>query len=182
MRQLLVIREKLSLRHKVIGVVLIAACFGVSSGSLHALSSCNPRAYGAKGDGVTRDIVAIQTAIDVCARQGGGTVSLVPGTYLISPIILKSEITLHLDKGATRPYSIGDWSTTDGIPGVAGSNPCNSTHAPIPLVDPHGRHPGWADFVDRIRKLGRASFAVASRLFPSCFTFGLPPIPSVVVE
>ena len=31
---------------------------------------------------------------------------------------------------------IGDWSTTDGIPGVAGSNPCNSTHAPIPLVDP----------------------------------------------
>ena len=95
------IREKLSLRHKVIGVVLIAACFGVSSGSLHALSSCNPRAYGAKGDGVTRDTVAIQTAIDVCARQGGGTVSLVPGTYLISPIILKSEITLHLDKGAT---------------------------------------------------------------------------------
>ena len=30
----------------------------------------------------------------------------------------------------------GDWSTTDGVPGVALSNPCNSTHAPIPLVDP----------------------------------------------
>ena len=30
----------------------------------------------------------------------------------------------------------GDWSTTDGIPGVSGSNPCNSTHAPIQLVDP----------------------------------------------
>jgi len=30
----------------------------------------------------------------------------------------------------------GDWSTTDGTPGVAGSNPCNSTGAPIQLVDP----------------------------------------------
>ncbi len=30
----------------------------------------------------------------------------------------------------------GDWSVTDGVTGVSGSNPCNSTHAPIPLVDP----------------------------------------------
>ncbi len=30
----------------------------------------------------------------------------------------------------------GDFSTTDGIPGTPGSNPCNSSHAPIPLVDP----------------------------------------------
>ena len=30
----------------------------------------------------------------------------------------------------------GDFSVTDGVPGVAGSNPCNSSHAPIKLVDP----------------------------------------------
>jgi Carboxypeptidase regulatory-like domain len=30
----------------------------------------------------------------------------------------------------------GDWSTTDGTPGVPDSNPCNSTHALIQLVDP----------------------------------------------
>src|SRR6202034_4085615 len=30
----------------------------------------------------------------------------------------------------------GNWSLTDGTPGVAGSNACNSTHAPIQLVDP----------------------------------------------
>ncbi len=29
----------------------------------------------------------------------------------------------------------GDFSVSDGVPGVSGSNPCNSTHAPIPLVD-----------------------------------------------
>jgi polygalacturonase len=50
---------------------------------------------------VTKDTAAIQTAIDVCARRGGGTVSLAPGTYLSSPIVLKNNITLHLDKGAT---------------------------------------------------------------------------------
>jgi hypothetical protein len=32
----------------------------------------------------------------------------------------------------------GNWSITDGVPGVAGSNPCNSTHAPIQLFDPFG--------------------------------------------
>ena len=30
----------------------------------------------------------------------------------------------------------GDFSATDGTPGIAGSNACNSTHAAIPLVDP----------------------------------------------
>src|SRR5580698_8894463 len=30
----------------------------------------------------------------------------------------------------------GDFSATDGTPGITGSNACNSTHAPIPLVDP----------------------------------------------
>ncbi|MGO9319148.1 MAG: carboxypeptidase regulatory-like domain-containing protein [Terracidiphilus sp.] len=30
----------------------------------------------------------------------------------------------------------GNWSTTDGTPGVSGSNACNSTHAPITLFDP----------------------------------------------
>lgn len=30
----------------------------------------------------------------------------------------------------------GDYSVTDGVPGTAGSNPCNSSHAPITLLDP----------------------------------------------
>ncbi|HEY1648675.1 MAG TPA: carboxypeptidase regulatory-like domain-containing protein [Terracidiphilus sp.] len=30
----------------------------------------------------------------------------------------------------------GDWSATDGVPGVTNSNACNSSHAAIPLVDP----------------------------------------------
>ncbi|HUB52890.1 MAG TPA: glycoside hydrolase family 28 protein [Terracidiphilus sp.] len=68
---------------------------------LRAASVCNPRAFGAKGDGVTKDTAAIQQAIDACESKGGGTVTLPAGTYLSAPIILRSNITLHLDKGAT---------------------------------------------------------------------------------
>lgn len=73
----------------------------VSSGALHAATTCNPRNFGAKGDGVAKDTAAIQSAIDACAAKGGGTVLLTAGTYLSAPIVLKSNITLQLDKGAT---------------------------------------------------------------------------------
>ena len=61
---------------------------------------CDPRTYGARGDGTTRDTLAIQKAIDVCATEAGGTVRLSAGTYLSAPIVLKSDVTFHLDKGA----------------------------------------------------------------------------------
>jgi polygalacturonase len=81
---------------------VIAALFAtVSGGSLHAARTCNPRDYGAKGDGATKDTVAIQGAIDACAAQGGGTVRLSAGTYITAPITLKNNITFHLDRGAT---------------------------------------------------------------------------------
>jgi len=62
---------------------------------------CDPRAHGAKGDGVTKDTAAIQAAIDECEQRGGGTVRLIAGAYLSAPIVLKSNIALRLDKGAT---------------------------------------------------------------------------------
>jgi polygalacturonase len=69
--------------------------------ALAASPTCDPHSYGAKGDGVAKDTAAIQMAIDACERQGGGTVRLVSGTYLSAPITLKSNITMHLEKGAT---------------------------------------------------------------------------------
>ena len=56
--------------------------------------------YGAKADGVTKDTAAIQAAIDACARQGGGTVTLTHGTYLSAPVVLKSNVTLDVAAGA----------------------------------------------------------------------------------
>ena len=58
--------------------------------------------FGAKGDGVTDDAVAIQKAIDRCSAEGGGVV-LVPRNhvFLSGPVELKSNVELHLEATAT---------------------------------------------------------------------------------
>ncbi len=61
----------------------------------------NIRDYGAKGDGKTLDTAAINKAIETTASKGGGTVYFPAGTYLSFSIRLKSNITIHLDNGAT---------------------------------------------------------------------------------
>lgn len=63
-------------------------------------SAClNVRDFGATGDGKTDDTTAIQSAINVCPKNG--RVSVPAGTYYIRPIVLKSDMTLELKKGAT---------------------------------------------------------------------------------
>src|SRR6185369_7279017 len=61
----------------------------------------NVRAYGATGDGKAIDSGAINRAIDAAAAAGGGQVLLPPGNYLSYTIRLKSNIDLHLERGAT---------------------------------------------------------------------------------
>lgn len=60
----------------------------------------NVRNYGALGDGQTMDELAIQSAIDLCAENGGGTVYLPAGQYLTGSLFLRSNISLHLETGA----------------------------------------------------------------------------------
>ena len=58
----------------------------------------NVRDFGAMGDGVTDDSVAIQTAINCLPRHG--RLYFPEGTYLTSPICLKSHITLDIPKNS----------------------------------------------------------------------------------
>jgi polygalacturonase len=86
-------------------MVLVAMLVMAAAGAKGAERVCDARAFGAKGDGATKDTTAIQAAIDACAgkagQAGGGTVRLTAGTYLSAPIVLKSGTTLKLEKGAT---------------------------------------------------------------------------------
>jgi polygalacturonase len=56
--------------------------------------------YGIINDGKTLNTEALQKAIDDCSRKGGDIISLPPGEYLTGTIILKDNVTLHLQKGA----------------------------------------------------------------------------------
>jgi len=69
--------------------------------NLDVTSPFNVRLYGAVGDGQTLDAPAIQSVIDDCAAQGGGTVYLPAGQYLTGSLFLRNNISLHLDSGAT---------------------------------------------------------------------------------
>jgi len=69
------------------------------------------RQYGATGDGITMDTVAIQRAIDAAAA-GGGTVRLSAGTFLSGSIVIKNGVTLLIEKGATL---LGSTRQTDYI-------------------------------------------------------------------
>ena len=62
---------------------------------------CEVRAFGAVGDGKRLDSSAINAAIRGCAKGGGGTVEFSPGIYLSGTIEMLSNVTLHLEAGAT---------------------------------------------------------------------------------
>ncbi|HVT72558.1 MAG TPA: family 16 glycoside hydrolase [Lacunisphaera sp.] len=61
----------------------------------------NVRDYGAQGNGLNKDTIAIQRAIDACAGAGGGEVFFPAGDYLSGSLDLKSYVTLRLDREAT---------------------------------------------------------------------------------
>ncbi|MVN91671.1 glycoside hydrolase family 28 protein [Mucilaginibacter aquatilis] len=61
--------------------------------------------YGADATGKKNCSAAIKAAIDACHKAGGGRVIIPAGRYLTGPVYLKSNVNLHLEKGATLLFS-----------------------------------------------------------------------------
>ena len=76
----------------------------------------NVRDFHAIGDGVHDDTAAFSAAI-ACAGQGG-TVYVPAGTYLLTPLFLRSELTLYLDRGAVL-LGHADREKYPVLPGIA---------------------------------------------------------------
>ena len=57
--------------------------------------------YGAKSDTAKLSTAALQQAIDDCSKAGGGRVVVPAGIYKIGTVILKSDVHLYLEQGAT---------------------------------------------------------------------------------
>jgi len=72
--------------------------------------------FGAIGDGKTLNTASINNAIDACASAGGGMVYMPPGVYLSGTVVLKSNVTLYLEAGATLlgSTSLADYSARPG--------------------------------------------------------------------
>jgi polygalacturonase len=86
--------------------------------ALAASHTFDVRECGAAGDGKAKDTAAIQRAVEQCAASGGGTVYLPPGRYLTGTVVLKSNVTFHLEAGATLLGStdLADYSPQSGPP------------------------------------------------------------------
>lgn len=87
-------------------------CFGGTGRSIESriFESCpgkdkipnlyDVRNFGAKGDGIAVDTMAIQKAIDTASASGGGTVIVPKGVFLSGALFFKRGTKLRLDDGA----------------------------------------------------------------------------------
>jgi len=154
-----VIRQKLLFMQPLFLLAAAAVFVALPANALDSSAVCNVHSYGAKGDGVTKDTAAIQKAIDACALKGG-TVRLTAGTYLSAPIVLKSNITLQLDKGATLFGSadhaeyppITMFHLPDLQPLVSAANASNVAITGEGIIDGNGT--SWWEEARRVKNAG----------------------------
>ena len=65
----------------------------------------NLKDYGAVGDGQTLCTEAFAKAIDALSKKGGGRLLVPEGVWFTGPIVLKSNIDLHVKEGAIIFFS-----------------------------------------------------------------------------
>jgi len=92
-------------------------------------------AAGAKADGVTLNTTSIAAAINTQAKKGGGVVLVPAGLWLTGPIVLQSNINLHLAVGATLLFTKDfdqyalEKSNWEGLPQMRNQSPISATDA-----------------------------------------------------
>lgn len=61
--------------------------------------------FGAKADGITLNTKAINKAINTCSAKGGGVVLVPQGLWLTGPVVLKSNVNLHISRAALLQFT-----------------------------------------------------------------------------
>ena len=88
--------------------------------------------YGAHNDASAPATEAIRSAIQAANAAGGGTVFIPAGNYISGPIELVSNLTLHIDAGATVRFP------ATRLPFTEGRQQSIEALTPVPLIG--GRH------------------------------------------
>ncbi|RYY18252.1 MAG: glycoside hydrolase family 28 protein [Chitinophagaceae bacterium] len=91
--------------------------------------------YGAVADGITLNSKSIAQAIEACHKNGGGVVAVPEGLWLTGPIVLLSNVNLHLKRNAIIQFT-NDFnqyklvaSNWEGVPQMRNQSPLSATRA-----------------------------------------------------
>ena len=115
-------------------------------------------AWGALADGITLNTFSISHAINAAAQKGGGVVLVPAGIWLTGPLVLKSNINLHLAKNAvlqfTTDYSqyplvAGNW---EGVPATRNQSPLSAIGAQNIAITGYGIIDGGGDAWRMVKK------------------------------
>ncbi len=91
--------------------------------------------FGAVPDGYTLNTKSINDAITSVNKKGGGVVFVPAGLWLTGPVVIKSNVNLHLAQGATLlftadksqyPLVAANW---EGLPQMRNQSPVSATDA-----------------------------------------------------
>lgn len=91
--------------------------------------------FGAVPDGYTLNTKSINDAINAVNKKGGGVVLVPAGLWLTGPVVIKSNVNLHLALGATLlftadksqyPLIAANW---EGLPQMRNQSPVSATDA-----------------------------------------------------
>lgn len=139
---------------------LLSVCFFSFLSLLYA-EQYNIVKYGAVSDTTVLSTAAVQKAIDVCSQRGGGQVLVPSGCYKIGAIILRNNVNLHLEKGATlygstnledytkiKPAYLSLRTQTTTIQLIYAENVQNVTIDGYGIIDGRGRSFKKMDFND----------------------------------
>jgi polygalacturonase len=114
--------------------------------------------YGAVADGLTLNTKSINNAIDACSNKGGGVVLVPTGMWLTGPIVLKSNVNLHLQRNAVLqftqdfsqyPLVEGNW---EGLPQWRNQSPISATGATNIAITGFGIIDGAGDAWRMVKK------------------------------
>ena len=114
--------------------------------------------FGAKADGLTLNTKSINAAIESCSKKGGGVVVIPTGFWLTGPIVLKSNVNLHIQRGAllqfTKDYNEYALIETnwEGVPAVRNQSPISATNATNIAVTGSGIIDGNGDVWRAVKK------------------------------
>jgi polygalacturonase len=95
------------MRETILGIAVVLGGLSLSAADTNPPAAAmgsrvflNVRDSGARADGKIKDTAAFQKALDACATNGGGTVMVPAGNYLIGSIVIGANTTLQLERNA----------------------------------------------------------------------------------